>query len=339
MRLGAIGFSSYLRRAYIPYIKQRSDLQLNAVCDILEPADLDRLVEDTKLDSRPALFRDLRTMLSAVHLDAVIISTPHVFHFEQAKACLEAGLHVMVDKPLACRSHEAEFLVALAESKSLKLAVANQRRYEPVYKYVKRAIDQERLGEIRLINYLFANSPWYDYSQSWRGDPSMSGGGALIDIGYLAVDMINWLLGRQLQWIDAVTPSPENNQTEQSVALLAEFTPSVLVSLTVSYEAPVPSVQEELSIYGLCGSIFTRRFCSKRSDAPPLLIEQSTSGEVHQISFTTDPDNSKPLDDFLRSIEEGTPMVSDGRSNLATVEFIDAAYRSIREQIKVTVDD
>ncbi len=337
MKLGVIGFSSYVRRAYIPYLRARADIELSAVCDIMESADFDRLIADAGLNSRPAFFSDLQTMLASVDLDAMLISTPHIFHFEQVKACLEADLHVIVDKPLACQSKEAQALVILAESKGLKLAVANQRRYERPYQYVKQAMQQKRLGEIRLINYLFANSPWYDYSQSWRGDPSLSGGGALFDIGHLAVDMIIWLLERPLRWVYAVASTPDDKQVEQSVAILAEFEPNVLVNLTVSYEAPIPSVQEEMSIYGSHGSIFTRRFRSKRSIEPPQLIEQSKSGEVHHISFTEGPDNRKPLDDFLRGIEERSPILSDGKSNLPTVELIDATYRSIREQRKINI--
>ena len=193
------------------------------------------------------------------------------------------------------------------------------------------------MGQVRLISYLFANSPWYDYSQSWRGNPSLSRGGALIDIGHLAVDMTVWLLDRPLRWVQAVAFTPDDKQVEHSVTILAEFEPNVLASLTITYEAPVPSVQEELSIYGSLGSIFTRRFRSKRSTQPPLLIEQSKSGEVREVSFTEGPDSSKPLDDFLRGIETGSSILSDGRSNLPTIELIDTAYRSIREQSKINV--
>ncbi len=337
MRLGAIGFSSYLRRAYIPYLKTRPDVELSAVCDILKPTYLEQLVAEAELLSHPMLFSDLQTMLTSVDLDAVIISTPHTFHFEQAKACLEAGINVLVDKPLACQSIEAQALVALAEAKGLKLAVGNQRRYERPYQYIKQVLQRGQLGEIKLINYLFANSPWYDYSKSWRGDLSLSGGGALMDIGHLAIDMITWLLEKSLHWVDAVALTPNDKGIEQSVAILVEFEPTLLVNFTISYEAPIPSVQEEMSIYGSQGSIFTRRFLSKRVPENPLLIEQSKNGEVHHISFIERPNNGMPLDDFLQGIEKGYPIISDGRSNLSTVELIDVAYRSIREQKKINL--
>lgn len=335
MKLGIVGFSAYVRRAYIPYLKDRSDVEISAICDIMPSTYLEKLISETGYRSTPAIFSNLQTMLTHVNLDAIIVSTPHIYHFEQAKMCLDTDIHVLVDKPLACQSTEALNLISLAKSRGLRLAVGNNRRYERPYQYVKQVLQQKILGEIKLINYLFANSPWYDYSQSWRGDPTLSGGGALIDIGHLAVDMIVWLLECPLKWIYAAASTPDNAQVEQSVLILAEFEPATLVNLTVSYETPKPSIQEELSIYGSQGSIFTRRFRTKRSMEPPQVIEQLRNGEIHQISFTEGPDSSMPLQDFLLGIQDKSPIVSDGESSLLTVEFIDAAYRSLREQKKI----
>jgi predicted dehydrogenase len=167
----------------------------------------------------------------------------------------------------------------------------------------------------------------------------LSGGGALIDIGHLAVDMVVWLLDRPLYWVHAMALTPSDKRVEQSVSVMAGFEPDILVNLTISYEAPMPSVQEEMSIYGSGGSIFTRRFRTKRSTMPPEVIEQFRNGEVRNISFTEGPDSSNPLDDFLQSIEKNAEILSDGKSNLRTVEFIDAAYRSIQEHKRINLRD
>lgn len=339
MKLGIIGFSNYFRRVYMPYLKSRKDdVELLVICDILNIDALPtNLLQKSDFNTDPVFFTDVHTMLNSIDLDAVIISTPHVFHFEQAKACLQAGLHVFVDKPLACRYKDAQELVKIANQKGLKLAVGNQRRYESTYIYVKQAIVERRLGEIRAINYLFANSPWYDYSKSWRGNPALSGGGALIDIGYLAIDMLIWLLEKPLQRVYASASVTDLCCVEQSVAIIAEFNPNILVNFMITYEPPIPSVQEELSIYGSTSCIFIKRFQPHRSTTPPSIIEQSRANEIKQLHFTDIPDNSKPLDDFLNGIENGTIIKSDGNSSLPTLELIEHAYSSIQNRMIVNI--
>ncbi|MSP12235.1 MAG: Gfo/Idh/MocA family oxidoreductase [Chloroflexi bacterium] len=339
MKIGIIGYSAYVRRAYIPYFKTHSEIELSAVCDILGLPELTELITKAGFDSRPLLFHDLAEMLATIDIDAVIVSTPHSFHFDQVKTCLEAGKHVLVDKPISCRFRDAQALVEFAELKGLKLAVGNQRRYESPYRHIKARIAEGGMGEIKLVNYLFASSPWYNYAQSWRGDSDLNCGGAMIDIGHLAADMLVWLLDRPLCWVFADALTSGIKHVEQSVAILAEFEPHVLVSLTVSYEAPANSVQEELSIYGSRSNIFTRRFQPKRSIQPPILIEESTEGHVQEIVFTDLPEHWRPFEDFLRGIRTGSPIISDGRSNLGTIELIDAINRSVREQNKIHVRD
>lgn len=338
-KLGIIGFSTYLQRSYIPYLKQRSDIELSAICNGWQPKiSLHEAINKLSLTPRPPLFGNWQEMLDKLNsdtLDAVIISTPHRHHFEQVQACLEKGWHVMVDKPLACRLDEARTLVDLAEAQDLKLAVANQRRYEHPYQYIKQALREERLGELRLVAYLFAHATGRSSQMGWRADPKLSGGGALIDTGHHVADMVTWLLDRPLLSVYAAASFPDNSQVERSVTVLATFKPNILVNIVVSYESPAPSLQEEMKIYGSQGAIFTRRFHSERSNEPPLLIEQSRNGEVRRLSFTEGPVNWNPLANFLQGVQEGEPILSDGKSNLLTIELIDAAYLSIRKEQRI----
>lgn len=328
MKIGIIGFSRYFRRAYAPYLRKHPEHTLGAICDILASDELEAVIKEAELSSIPT-FAEFQEMLRQVDLEGVIISTPHIYHYSQVKACLLAGLHVFVDKPLACCYNDAAELVEMASSRNLKLAVANQRRYEAPYQYVRKQIQHAMFGEIKHINYLFSNSPWHNYSQHWRGDVTLNGGGAMMDIGYLAIDTLAWILDQPFQEVYA--SAHREGQFEYSAAILAKFAPNTLVNLTVSYLAPKPSVQEILSIYGTKGSIFTRRFQPKRSPSPPTVAEQYENGEFHEVSFVGDAENWRPLEDFLLAVENKTPIVCDGQSSLPTIQFIEAVYQAISE--------
>ena len=323
MRLAIIGFSQYLQTRYLPYLKKRKDISLCAVCDVAS------LQIDTIVGHDIPTYTNVDNMLACERPDAVIISSPHSYHAHQAAQCLNSGIPTFVDKPLACTLGEARRLVELAEQKQVLLGVGNQRRYEPPYRQLYDTVKEGRLGDIRLINFLVANSPWHDHTRSWRGDPSISGGGALIDIGYLALDIIIWLVGAPLNWVHAASPKNETHKVEQTLVLTAEFSSGTIVNLVVTYETAPGSVQEELSVYGNRGSIFTRRFQTERCGQPPIVIEHIHGKKSHSFQFDAFADNSRPLADFLDHLPHRKGMLADGESNLAILEIIERAYKSL----------
>lgn len=337
MKIGIIGFSKYLRKVYWPYLRTASDIEISAICDIMPEEEIQSFFTGQTSNKIPPCFVDYQTMLRLIDLDAIIISTPHALHFEQAMQCLHKGLHVYLDKPLACRLAEAKMLVESAKKNNSHLSVGNQRRYELPYTTAKDLIHQPDFGNIFFVNYLFANSPWEDYGKIWRGNPALSGGGALMDIGYLALDTLLWLLEKPVQKVFALAPEVSALEVETTVALVARFQDDLIANITISYEAPPSSVQEELAIYGSKKSLFIRRFQPQKSTAPPVLIELSGNGKVQEYAFDVLPDNSNPLKDFLDGVKNGALSRSEGISHLHTVEVIEACYESVRSHKTIFV--
>jgi len=108
VRLGVIGAGSFASRRHVPTIIKSPDAQLVAMCR-----------RDEKMLNKMAshfgcqkTFTDYRQMLNSVEMDGVLVTTPHALHYENAKAALEKGLHVMIEKPMAVRAEEAHELDA-----------------------------------------------------------------------------------------------------------------------------------------------------------------------------------------------------------------------------------
>lgn len=157
-----------------------------------------------------------------------------------------------------------------------------------------------------------------------------------MDIGYLGIDVVTWVLDAPVKWVSAAASMPEGCRVEQSVALIAEFARNTMASFTITYETAPEGVQEELSVFGTRGSVFTRRFQSKRSQTPPRVVEMGET--CQEISYTEIPDKSRPLQDFLQCILHGCGSRSSGASHLTTVQVIDCAYRSIALGCPVRVE-
>lgn len=335
MKIAFIGLSRYVAKHYLPYLAKCEDVSISGVCDIARPESIRAALRDAwPVTADVPLFASSAAMLAHDVPNAVIVSSPHGLHARHALECLQANVHVYVDKPLACSLEEAQRVVEFAEMRHLVVGVGSQRRYEAPYRYAYEAIRSGRLGDIRLIQCLAANSPWSDHRTGWRGDPVLGGGGALIDIGYLALDVVMWLLGeRRLESVYAVGSQPASHRVEQTALLCARFDGDLSISATVTYETSPGSVQEELYVFGDRGSLFVRRFQSIRGATPPRppeVVEHLHGSSAQMIAPLEEANNSRPLEDFLRAVALSKPMLASGRASLPTLALIDRAYRTIR---------
>lgn len=339
MKIGIIGLSGYVRRAYLPFIRENDEIELAAIHDFMDRETMNQIVCESGMKTIPEIYQTIEAFFAKTQLDAVIVSTPHCFHFDHVKQAIEHGCHVLVDKPLACKYHEAVQLIELASKCGVKISVGNNRRFEKPYMFIKEAINSNRIGKLLLANYLFANSPWYDYSTSWRGNAKLNAGGVIMDIGHLAIDTLVYALNAKPIWVEAIDTGETNNGVEQSVVIAVGFEGDILVSLTITYCTPIPSVQEELSIYGRNAALFLHRVNYTRSSQPPHITLQTSNGRIENIDFVDKPDCSKPLRSFVDSITWGNSCISNATSSLPTVQIIDAAYVSTQTKSRVVLND
>ena len=136
---------------------------------------------------------DVAELLSDLEIDVVIVASPNLTHYQYAKKALEAGKHVVVDKPFAIRVAEADELIALAKTKGRLLSVFQNRRYDNDYLTVCKVIAEGLLGEI------YSYEAHYDMfrpqiSSKWK-EHAGEGTGALYDLGPHLIDQALQLFG------------------------------------------------------------------------------------------------------------------------------------------------
>jgi len=153
----------------------------------------------------PQAFGDYRAMLALKELDAVHVCTPNNLHPPQAKAALEAGKHVVCEKPLAVTSREARELVQLAEASGRVCAVHFNIRYYPLMAHVRSMIRAGELGEIYSVRGTYLQD-WlfYETDYNWRLEPEFSGESrAVADVGSHWMDLIESLTGLRIGEVNA----------------------------------------------------------------------------------------------------------------------------------------
>jgi predicted dehydrogenase len=165
---------------------------LVAVCD----TDPHRLATAAATRDVPG-YADYRTLLEEVRPDVVHICTPHNQHAVVAADCLERGVHVILEKPLAHTLDEGRRLVEVAERGSAKIAVCLQNRYNPPVQAMHRLLSSGDLGRVVgcAATVLWHRSPDYYLSRPWRGTWQGSGGGLLMNQAIHTVDLLQWLVG------------------------------------------------------------------------------------------------------------------------------------------------
>ena len=140
------------------------------------------------------IVKEFYDLLDDKTIDLVVISTPNIFHFEMAKACLEAGKHIVVEKPFMPTSAEADEIIELAKSKNLQVFVYQNRRWDGDFLTIQKLLNGDILGKIQYYEAHFDRFSPQRKRAAWR-DEELPGSGILYDLGSHLIDQVLCLFG------------------------------------------------------------------------------------------------------------------------------------------------
>jgi len=138
---------------------------------------------------------DWRPVLASADIDAVIIATPQDSQVEIARAAIDAGIHVLVEKPAARHVDELLGLPELAAVRNVRVRVGFNHRYHRAFQHARRLVDSGILGPLLYLRARYGHGGRLGYASEWRAQPQRSGGGELIDQGVHLIDLARWFLG------------------------------------------------------------------------------------------------------------------------------------------------
>lgn len=253
VRIGGIGVGG-IGHLELSHLAELSDVEIVAGADVSPGA---CAMFEAEFDA-PA-YEDYRTLLDehAGELDGVLVATPHAYHYEHATACLEADLHVLLEKPMVVDVRDAVLLAETARRRDRVLQIGYQRRFHPAFEAMKSIIDSGRIGDVHTV-VCYIGQDWITPHQgTWRVDPELSGGGQLYDTGSHLLDAVVWLLGTPPATVTAsieyATPG-----IDVSAALTVEFerdTRPAIASVCVTGDGVAMDPREGYVIWGSRGSL------------------------------------------------------------------------------------
>lgn len=292
------------------------------------------------------VFGDAQKLIGSGEIDAVIIATPHPQHPAQGIAALEAGLHVMVEKPISAHKADGERLIAAAQKHPKQVFAAMfQLRVEPRYQRIRKLIEGGDLGEIVRISWIITD--WYRteayYSSGgWRATWKGEGGGVLINQCLHQLDMLQWLCGMPARLRGFCQIGRYHNiEVEDNITCYMEWANNGTgVFISSTGEAPGSN---RFEIAGTCGKIVleNNKITFTRNEAD--MVEFSKTAKVGfskpdvsvaDIPFETNPNpHATLMQNFVDAILDGAPLIAPGADGLNSIELANAMlYSSLIDQ-------
>lgn len=295
-------------------------------------------------------FEGHRELLGAVQPDITVVLTPHPFHAAITIDALNAGSHVLVEKPMAVEVQEADAMIEAADRNGRLLAVNFQQRHRPEVKTARSLIDSGRLGELVRVELV---EPWmrpaaYYRSAGWRGTWAGEGGGVLLNQAPHGLDLICHLAGlpsRVYAWTRTWRHAIE---TEDTVLSMLEYPNGAVGTIYFSTTEAGP---RRMEIVGTRGRIRieqggTLQFAEFGTD----LLEHIASHPgmydapaIQVVELDIEPghgDHSDVYADLRRAVLAGAPLMSDGREGRMSLELANAMVYSghTAETVELPVD-
>ena len=239
LRLGVIG-AGLKAAEYAASWARMPEIEFVALADTI-PSSRQRLVDVCVAAGAPApqSFDDYREMLASCRdeLDIVYVSTPHAFHGEQAKAVVEAGLDLFLEKPMVTTVAEAEQLIAAQKKSGVTVVTAFQGGLSPlVIDTRKRALAGE-FGDLIAISGMIWESWSSNYDGHWKQQPEISGGGFMFDTGAHMMNTVCLLANSDFESVSAYM-NKHGKKVDIATAVSARLKNGALATLTAAGEGP-----------------------------------------------------------------------------------------------------
>jgi UDP-N-acetyl-2-amino-2-deoxyglucuronate dehydrogenase len=277
---------------------------------------------------------DYHELLQRPDIDFVCVTTSSGTHGSIGMEVLKMGKHLIVEKPIAMTSHEADAMIQLAKQKNLVLSVVSQNRFLEHHQLIKEVLLESRLGKLLLVEIsrpYYRDQQYYD-SADWRGTIA-NDGGALMNQGIHSIDILLWLAGGVSSVIGRVATQTHRMEAEDIGLALLTFQSGAFASIMCS-TSMVPGFSPTLHLYGEKGSIKVdgsriSHWSVPGMDPPEHLLQSATvrssASDPRNVSHT---EHKLQILDVMAAAQESRVPAVTGEAGRDAVRLIELIYQS-----------
>ena len=306
--------------------------KLTGVCDIINnKADLLAAAHKTKA------WYSIEDMLAGEKdIDVVVICSPNGLHAQHAIKCLQAGFHVLCEKPMAIKASDCGLMIQAAEKANRRLFAIKQNRYNPPVEAVKKIVDEGKLGK---INSLQLNCFWNrneDYYQnSWKGTQDLDGGTLFTQFSHF-IDLLYWIVG-DVEKVQAFTGNFEHKgiiEFEDTGVVILQFANGAIGTINYTVNSFAKNMEGSLTLFGEKGTVkIGGQYLNE------LEYQSIDSYVIENLPAGNKPNNygnyvgsmsnhDKVYDNVIDVLQNNATITTSAYEALKTVEIIEKIYKA-----------
>jgi predicted dehydrogenase len=335
-KVGVIGAGAIAQACHIPAYAAANNYELTAVADP-EKKCLAMLKE--KGWNFGTEYHDYQKMISREKLDLVSICTPNKFHAEMAIACLNAGIDVLLEKPIAVNMKEAEAIRTAVKTSGRRLMVAFSHRFNDLNVAAKAALTAGKIGKPYMIRVRFAHTgPFPGWAKTdWFYNPEMAGGGALMDMAVHAFDIAQWFIGPITAVMGKTATLRKDIKVDDNVVAIMEFGDKCMGYVECGWTSP--SGFCGIEIMGDRGVIYSNYI---KNQAIMVNGHTAPSGEIkmQEVILKDKADKAhwtRQMEYFIAHVNKHDDFSPDINDGVNTLRVVLATYESSKKGKRIEI--
>jgi len=310
-------------------------LNIIAVCDI-NPRNAENLLAKAGLaEQRIPIYTDYRVMLDQTRPALMAIATPSGSHAAIALECIERGIPIIMEKPIALSMKDADEIVRRSEACSIHVCACHQNRFNEPVVLLRGALESGRFGKISHASVCVRwnrNRAYYEQAP-WRGTWAQDGG-ALMNQSIHGIDLLSWMLGEDAREVMGMTRRAQHDYLEAEDAGLAlvRFDSGAIASIEGTVNAFGSNLEETLTIFGERGLVRLGGMSANRIDVWRFANERESDAAIRGLSEQTENvyGNGHRLlyADMIDALKQKRAPNIDARAGRNALELVLAIYKS-----------
>ena len=322
LRFGIAGFGLHAVRRLMPGFALSKKCRVTA----LSRRDLTTAQKSAAEYKIPLAFDSVEALSRSPEVDAVIVTTPNSLHLRDVLAAVEAGKHVLCEKPMAMNADECRQMVEAARKRGVLLGVAHIFRFDESVNKIRDLVTRGAIGKPVFARSEFSFLAGPSHPREWLYDASLAGAGPIFDVGVHCIDTLRYILQDEVSRVTAsAVRDPQSGTVESAASLTLEFCRGTLATVLISYRAEYRTPLEFI------GDASVIRADDALNVEYPIEIQiRKKDGTLSRESANNKLAYALQVDAFADAVEGKSPFPAPGEEGWQNQEILDAALRSIK---------
>lgn len=326
-----------------------NNLEFIAACDVI-PEHIEAVLAKHGLekDSSIKRYTDYKKMIEENSLELVGIATESGLHAEIALYCIEHGINVIIEKPMAMSISDANRIIELSTKKNVKVSACHQNRFNIAVQKMRKALESGRFGKIShgSIHVRWNRDKAYYEQAPWRGTWAQDGG-ALMNQCIHGIDLLRWMMGNEIEEVYGVTKQQFHDylEAEDIGMAVVKFTNGAVATIEGTTNVYPKNLEETLYLFGERGTVKLGGTSTNNIDvwnfSDETELDKENKGLQEQTSNVYGNGHTSLYADMIDAILKDRQPYVDAYAGKNALELVLAIYKSQKEgrPVKLPLDN